>query len=129
MNKITVEQMLLANQVLKKISQKPFPGKVAFVIGRVLQRLNKEADLFETTRMEVISRYADKDENGELVLTNGNIHIPNENIKKCNEELKDLLASEITLYYVYNTIKIEWLEDVDFTPEEAAALEPFIDFE
>ena len=75
--------------------------------------------------MEIINRYADKDEEGNLLQTeNGGIHIAEDLLPKCNNELSDMLSTTIELNI--EPIKEEWLASAELTVEEAIALEPFV---
>jgi len=75
--------------------------------------------------MEIINRYADKDEEGNLLQTeNGSIHIAEDQLPECNGELRDMLSTAIELNI--EPIKEEWLANAELTLEEAIALEPFV---
>lgn len=125
MIKVTVKEVVIANQILNKLKQNYFSGKVAFVLARVIREIQKENEIFELTRMEIINRYADKDEEGNLLQTeNGGIHIAEDLLPKCNSELSDMLSTTIELNI--EPIKEEWLASAELTVEEAIALEPFV---
>lgn len=125
MIKVTVKEAVIANQILNKLKQNYFSGKVAFVLARVIREIQKENEIFELTRMEIINRYADKDEEGNLLQTeNGGIHIAEDLLPKCNSELSDMLSTTIELNI--EPIKEEWLANAELTLEEAIALEPFV---
>lgn len=125
MIKVTVKEVVIANQILNKLKQNYFNGKVAFVLARVIREIQKENEIFELTRMEIINRYADKDEEGNLLQTeNGSIHIAEDQLPKCNSELSDMLSTTIELNI--EPIKEEWLANAELTLEEAIALEPFV---
>ena len=77
--------------------------------------------------MELIKKYGEKDENGELVTDdNGNCKILNEGLDEFSKELNELIETEVEINA--NKISIESLDDKEFTPTEMAQLEPFIDF-
>jgi uncharacterized cupredoxin-like copper-binding protein len=77
--------------------------------------------------MNLIKKYGEKDENGELVTDeNNNCKINNEFINDFSNELNELIESEIEINA--NKIKIEDIENIDFTPAEMTQLEVFIDF-
>ena len=125
MIKVTVKEVVIANQILNKLKQNYFNGKVAFVLARVIREIQKENEIFELTRMEIINRYADKDEEGNLLQTeNGSIHIAEDQLPECNGELSDMLSTAIELNI--EPIKEEWLANAELTLEEAIALEPFV---
>lgn len=124
MIKVTMDQILSVNKVLNKLMQNSYSGRVAFALARLTREVGKEAEVFSTTRIEVIRRYADKDENGELVVTEGNAHVPNEKLAECNKELSDILLTEVEV--TIEPLDMEWFEKIELTVDEAMALEPFM---
>lgn len=124
MIKVTMGQILTANQIFTKLINDTYTGRAAFTIARLVREVTKETESFEKARMEIIRRYGDKDENGELVLNEGNVHIPEENISKCNQELNDVLSAELEINA--EPIDMQWLEKVELSLNEALALEPFM---
>lgn len=124
MIKVTMGQILTANQIFTKLINDTYTGRAAFTIARLVREVTKETESFEKARMEIIRRYGDKDENGELVLNEGNVHISEENIGKCNQELNDVLSAELEINA--EPIDMQWLEKVELSLNEALALEPFM---
>lgn len=124
MIKVTMDQILSVNKVLNKLMQTSYSGRVAFALARLTREVGKEAEVFSTTRIEVIRRYADKDENGELVIIDGNAHVSNDKLAECNKELSDMLLTEVEI--TIEPLDMEWFEKIELTVDEAMALEPFI---
>ena len=78
--------------------------------------------------MNLIKKYGEKDENGELVTDDkGNCKIGNDVLGEFSVELNELINEEVEINA--NKIKMELLEDLDFTPSDMAALEPFVELE
>ena len=128
MIKITLEQLLNSSDSLKALSQKQLKARCAYAVGRLLKAADNEIASFNETRLELIKKYGEKDENGELKNDEqGNVHIPQEVISEFNAELQDLLKTEIEINA--NKIKIEDIGDVEFTPAEMSQLDEFIEFE
>lgn len=125
MIKVTVEQILKINPVLSKLVTKSYAGRIAFAIARLAREVAREVEVFDNTRTELVKKYADKDESGEVIVNeNGNVHITDENLARCNKELNEVLVTEIELNA--NKMPIDWFEEVELTVEEALALEAFI---
>lgn len=122
---VTVGQIVNAIPVLNKLVGENFMGRKAFIIARLVREINKEGETFETARVELIKKYGEKDENGELIVTEGNVHIPIEFLTICNEELAKLQDTEVEINA--EKISIEWLEEINLTLAEATMLEPFVD--
>ncbi len=123
---ITIGQAYIAKQVFDKLMGETFTGKQSFIIARLAKAIEKEVSLFEEQRQAMVSRYADKDENGEIKIDEkGMIHIDDSKIHEVNSELNDMLSAEITIEA--KPINIEWLDKISITPGELQALEPFIE--
>ena len=122
-----VGQVVNVIPVLNKLAEGKFLGRKAFVIARLVREINKESETFELTRIELIKKYAEKDEKGELIVTDdGNVHISTENLANCNEELLKLQNTEIEINA--EKIPVDQLEEITLTLTEASILEPFVQF-
>ena len=122
-----VGQIVNVIPVLNKLAEGKFLGRKAFVIARLVREINKESETFELTRIELIKKYAEKDEKGELIITDdGNVHISTENLANCNEELLKLQNTKIEINA--EKIPVDWLEEITLTLTEASILEPFVQF-
>ena len=76
--------------------------------------------------MNLIKKYGEKDENGELITDDkGNCKILN-GLDEFSNELNELITAEVEINA--NKISIDNLADKEFTPLEMSQLEPFIDF-
>lgn len=127
MIEVTVGQIANAIPILNKLLERSFLGRQAFVIARLIREIHKEGGTFEEARVALIKKYAEKDENGEVVVTaDGNVHISKENLDYCNEELTKLQNTIVEINA--EKVPINWLEDIDLTLMEATVLEPFVEF-
>ena len=98
MIKVNMEQILKVNPVLGKLVGNSYTGRIAFAMARLAREVSKEMELFEGSRMEIIRKYADKDENNETkVNSDGTVHISDENLILCNGELNEILNENFTL--------------------------------
>ena len=126
MIKLKISDLLNSTETLQKLAQKDFKAKVAWQIGRLLKTAETEIQGFNETRMNLIKKYGEKDETGELITDDkGNCKINPEGAIDFNTELNDLLNQEIEINA--NKISIEDLSESNFTPGEMAQLEAFID--
>ena len=127
MIQVKIVELLNSTDTLQKLSQQDFKAKLAWSIARLLKSAEAEIQSFNETRMNLIRKYGEKDENGELITDEkGNCKINQESLTEFSTQLGDLL--ETTVEINANKIKVEQLDDVDFTPSEMTILEPFIDF-
>ena len=128
MIKVKISELIDSISTLQKLAQKDFKAKLAWSIARLLKAAEAEIQSFNETRMNLIHKYGEKNENGELITDEkGNCTLIKDKVQDFNTELNELLASEIEINA--NPINIEMLEDLDFTPSDMAVLEAFIDFE
>lgn len=127
MIKVAITDILNGTEILQKLSNTELKAKLAWQVSRLLKAVDKEVQEFNETRMTVIKKYGEKDENGELVTDDkGNCKIIAEEVNNFTAELNELVTSEIEINA--NKIKIEDIENLNFTPAEMNALEAFIDF-
>ena len=127
---ITVKLSDLVNstETLQKLAQKDFKAKLAWSISRLLKAADAEIQNFNEARMELIKKYGEKDENGELISDeNGNCKISPESSKDINTEIVDLINSDVEMKG--NKLQLDLFEDTNFTPSDMAILEPFIEME
>lgn len=125
---VKISELLNSTETLQKLSQKDFKAKLAWSIARLLKAAEAEIQSFNDTRMNLIKKYGEKDSNGDLITDDkGNCKIENESIDEFSKELNELI--ETTIEINANKIKMELLEDLDFTPSDMAVLEPFVEFD
>ena len=125
---IKITDILNAIPVLQEMADKKFPGATSFKIARLMRELDKEIQLFDKQRNEIAYEFGEKDASGQLVFNEeGNIKIIESKIEECNEKLSSIINTEIEI----NADKLSYssIESADFTPSQALALEPIVDFE
>ena len=128
MIKVKISDLLNATETLQKLAQKDFKAKLAWTISKLLKQAEAEIQSFNETRMTLVKKYGEKDENDELVTDEkGNCKITQGNINDFSNELDELLNTEVEINA--NKIQMSLLEDVKFTPADMAVLEPFVDME
>lgn len=123
----TIYDIISANPVFTKILQHEFTGKQSFMISRVLRALNTETESFNKTREEVLRKYAETDEAGEIIVSDGNVKIRDGEMESFQSEINELLYAELDVDV--KPIPVDWLDDVKLTPQEMIVLEPFISME
>ena len=126
MIKVKISDLLNSTEILQKLAQKEFKAKLSWTIARLLKGAEAEMQNFNETRMNLIKKYGEKDENGELITDDkGNCKIENSNLNAFSEELNELVSAEVEINA--NKIDIGLLEELEFTPSDMASLEPFVD--
>ena len=128
MIKVKISDLLNATETLQKLAQKDFKAKLAWTISKLLKQAETEIQSFNETRMTLVKKYGEKDENDELITDDkGNCKIVQECIDDFSNELDELLNTEVEINA--NKIQMSLLEDIEFTPADMAVLEPFVDME
>ena len=128
MIKVKLSDLLNSTETLQELSKKDFKAKLAWSIARLLKAAEVEIQNFNDTRMNLIRKYGEKDENGELISDEGgNCKIEKDKVEVFTNELNELINTEIEINA--NKIKIELFENTEFTPSEMIVLEPFIEME
>ena len=125
MIKISMNDLLNCTETLQKLSQKELKARLALSIARVLKEAEREIQNFNEVRMNLINKYGEKGEDGQLVTDeNGNCKILPDGIDTFTKELNDLVNTEVEINA--NKLKLADLENLDFTPGQMAMLEPFL---
>lgn len=127
MMKLKVGELVNSIGALQKLSEINLKAKAAWQVVRFLTQADAEYTSYNKARMALLQKYADKDEDGNLVTENGTYKLSDVNLTAFNEELTELLLSEIELNV--DKIKFADIEDANFTPNELGQLTPFIEFE
>ena len=127
MIKVKISDLLNSTEALQKLAGTELKAKLAWQVGRILKAAEAEIQSFNETRMDLIRKYGEKDEKGELVTDEtGNCKIMEGGILDFSNQLTELVESEVEING--NKIKIDDLDNVNFTLAEMAQLEVLIDF-
>ena len=128
MIKLTIGDLVNSTEALQKLADKQLKAKLAWQVARLLKMIDAELQSFNDTRMNLVKKYGEKDETGSLITDDkGNCKILPDLVNEFSKELKELVDTEIELNS--NKLKIEDLENLDFSPAEMNTLEAFIDFD
>lgn len=128
MIRIKNQDLLNGIEILQKLSQTHLKARPSWEVSRILKATDVEIQNFNEARMNLIRRYGEKDENGELITdSNDQCKIIPEEINNFAEEFNELVNAEVEINA--NKVRIDDIADKEFTPAEMSQLEPFIDFE
>lgn len=87
-----------AIQIIDELSEKPMKVALVAKLLRLSDELQKENQLIEKQRMEILEKYGKRDEDGQLVIDeNNNVGFEGDNIEKVQKELYDLSELEIDI--------------------------------
>lgn len=126
MIQVTLNDILNNVQIFREISTMTLPIKTAFRVARLIRELDKESATFDESRRIIIEKYAERDENGEMKQTEeGNIILQQDRIMECNNELNDLLNTEIEINA--DKLNLDEMGDIELTPAQVYNIEAFVE--
>lgn len=92
---MTNNEILINIQVIDEIKNSKLPISVMWQITKNLRTFSDLVKLYNEERVNIIKRYAKKDENGEVIEENGETVFPDENTRiKCISEINELMAQD-----------------------------------
>ena len=123
---LSVQEMINLEEAKTALSTLSLPIKVSFKIHRALKIVESGTQYFYTKRNEIVQKYAERDESGEVVMVNADsVKIKEGLIEECNNELVDLLSvTEIVPPHLLFTI--DELGEGDLPYSVMEALSPLI---
>lgn len=124
---VSIYDIISASSIFTKILKHEFTGKQSFMISRILRALNTETESFNKTREEVLKKYAELDDMGEMIVENSSVKIREGEMEAFQNEINELLYADLEVDI--KPIPIEWLDNVKLTPQETLILEPFVQFD
>lgn len=126
MIKVTVQQIIESQEAMRNLLDKQLKGRTAFQVARLIKKLENEISSYNDTRVKLIERYAMKNDDGTFVINDKNEYqFTQENMNGFVQEMNKILAENIEIDV--NPIKLEELDNINFTVMEMTMLEPFIE--
>ena len=124
---MTVNDLMNVVPVLREMAEKPFKGAITFKLARLMREIDKEMTLFEESRQKLAEKYALRDDNGQIVLTeDGNIRLQEDKVQECNEEMISLLTTEVEINA--DKISASAFDNIEIAPNQAIAIDILIDY-
>ena len=116
-----------ALQTINNLSEKPMKVSLTAKLLRLSYDLQKENEIIEKQRRDILTKYCDKDENGQpMIDENGNVTFNNGNIDEVQKELNELSNIEVDI--IDRNITEQELENnnLELTINEFALIENFL---
>lgn len=121
-----LKDVLEINNNIKSVVEKRLPVRVGFVLMRNMRSINSVAQDFEEKRMDVVAKYANRDDSGEVIVNeDGGVLITD--VQAFNSDLTELLETDVDLNL--DVVTLEDLQKCDedgydaLTPLEISAIE------
>lgn len=125
---LTLNEMMAAIASYDKIDKTKFNLKTTYKLARLFKNISEEAKCYEDSVKQTVLKYAEKDENGEPIISQEEqgesvSFLPGEQ-QKCLEEIDELGKETIEIKDCYFTL--DELGDVNISIDEMKGLLPFI---
>ena len=125
---VTMDQIIAFRNNGDFFAGTSLPLKGAYKINKIKKAVEKEGEFYQEKFQEIVDQYAQKDENGEVVLSEdkSQIMIKEGMVEECNKALTDLQELEVEIDN-YGLTLDDLGENLECTPEELEALMPFME--
>ena len=121
MIKVTLNTIVNSNEIFQKLATTEMRARAAFRTAKLTAVIAKELELFNTQREAILRKYGEKDSNDELIVQeNGTVNIEKEHINDFNQELFELLNSEVELNA--EPLTVDDIEVAELTPVQVQML-------
>lgn len=124
--KLSNKKIIESIQSLSSLYGKQLPVKVSYIIAKNTSNINDELKIYNKEREKLITKYAEKDEEGKEILDeHQNIIIKKACVKSWNEDVNTLLSLENDVEI--SKFKIDELSDFNISPAELSAIDFMIE--
>lgn len=121
MIKVTLNTVVNSNEIFQTLATTQMRARAAFRIAKLTRAIAKELELFNIQRESILKKYGEKDENGNLaVQENGTVNIEKDHVNDFNQELFELLNSEVELNA--EPLTLDDIEMAELTPMQVQIL-------
>ena len=116
-----LEKILIS---INKLMKKELPIQISFQLKKIYKQLENEIKIYEESKLDLLNKYADRDDYGNLKIENEYYVIKKENRDDFANEMNSLNNIDIELEF--EPISIQYLSDVKLTAEDLIILEDFL---
>lgn len=120
-----ISKLLSVKKVINTFLEEKIPAKLAYKFYKFVCSIEIEEKFFNSKMQEIIKTYGAKDENGELIKTDGGIKIAEGQTTECNKAVEELYALEVTTPDI--TFNISELEVLNLSVQDMIILSDFIE--
>ena len=113
----TIAALITVKPILQQLANIPMPARESFLLLRTLKTIDNEYLTVEKTCNQLLTLYGSQHEQGNFIINP-------DNTSKFQEEINNLLETNITIDC--EPISIELFEDIKISPSQMSLIEPFI---
>lgn len=123
---LTMQQVIEFHTVYSIIKDQEMSVKLAYRLNQIEEICEKKSNFYEITMRDIITRYSEKDSDGNPVFLEDNksVKIKSDSIAECTEKIQELAELEVEVPDISFTL--EELGDIKLSLTEVKALMPFI---
>jgi len=127
MAQVTMEQLMDFRNSDDFFGTTVIPLKGAYKINKIKKAVEQEAEFYSTKFQEIVDKYAQKDEAGQVKFSEDGdqILIQEDKISECNQALEDLQNMTVEIDNLNLTLA-DLGDNLQCTPEQLEALMPFM---
>lgn len=120
-----LNKLLQARKVLEKHANEPIPTLLAYKILKFMKASDTEGAFYNDKLKEIIMKYGERDDSGNLINSNGGVNIARDKIEECEKEIKELDETDVEKPQI--TFTIQELTPINFSVSELYSLDELIE--
>ena len=110
---------------LSEFTEKEMPLRLAYKFSKILSSIEKDYEFYISEMRKIISKYSEKDDQGNPIQEEGNIKIQKDYVSMADKSVQELYNMEFNLPDI--KISLSELEDLSIKPSSLQILIPFIE--
>lgn len=119
-----LENLIQARKTLKTYANERVSSALAYKMMKFMKASSDEDAFYNEKIRDVISKFAEKDENGEFVMQNGAIRIIKDKVVDCQKEIDAVGSTDIEKPKI--TFTLSELNELKLSMSEVFTLDEFI---
>lgn len=120
-----IEKILAFEKVYPILKELPLNIKTSYTLAKIHQLAESDVQFYQQNFANIIMKYGEKDEDGNIKQTEDFIPVKEDMIQECEKAMNDLHNFEIP---DYDNLKISLVDlgNIELTPDQLQNLLPFI---
>ena len=118
------KQIEILHSTLSEFTEKEMPLRLAYKFSKILSSIEKDYEFYISEMRKIISKYSEKDDQGNPIQEEGNIKIQKDYLSMADKSIQELYNMEFNLPDV--KFSLSELEDLSIKPSSLQVLLPFI---
>lgn len=118
-------QIPALEKLLDTLKSKSFSVQTQYKFLKISKTIRQEAELYDEQRRYLIENYAERDENGQFIISEGGgLKVKPDKLVECTEKIEEINNFQIQFPDIY--FSLDELEPLNLTLGELELLDPFI---